>query len=113
MFDLEQWREVLDSLWRHKLRSGLTSLSVFWGMLMLVLLLGSGNGLQRGVTAQFEDDAVNSIWIYPGTTSMPYRGLSAGRNVQFTNTDYDRIRANEPAVDRISGRYYLCPLCSS
>jgi putative ABC transport system permease protein len=107
MFDLEQWREVLDSLWRHKLRSGLTSLSVFWGMLMLVLLLGSGNGLQRGVTAQFEDDAVNSIWIYPGTTSMPYRGLSAGRNVQFTNTDYDRIRANEPAVDRISGRYYL------
>jgi len=107
MVNLEQSREVFDSLWRHKLRSGLTSLSVFWGMLMLVLLLGSGNGLQRGVTFQFKDDAINSIWIYPGVTSMPYRGLPSGRSIQFTNSDYQDIRQEEPAVDRLTGRYYL------
>jgi len=107
MLNWEQSREVLDSLWRHKLRSGLTSLSVFWGMLMLVLLLGSGNGLQRGVTFQFKDDAINSIWIYPGVTSMPYRGLPAGRSIQLTNNDYDAIRQEESSVDRLTGRYYL------
>jgi putative ABC transport system permease protein len=107
MLNWEQSGEVLDSLWRHKLRSGLTSLSVFWGMLMLVLLLGSGNGLQRGVTYQFKDDAINSIWVYPGVTSMPYRGLPAGRFIELTNSDYDAIRQEESSVDRLTGRYYL------
>ena len=107
MFTREFWMEIGESLWRHKLRSTLTAFSVFWGMLMLVLLLGSGNGLRRGVEFQFKDDAINSLWLYPGTTSMPWRGLPTGRDIRFRNGDLQHIRKTEPSVEKLTGRYYL------
>jgi putative ABC transport system permease protein len=107
MWGAEFWGEIADSLWRHKLRSALTSFSVFWGMLMLVLLLGAGTGLRRGVEFQFRDDAIHSIWLYPGTTAKPWRGLPTGRDVRFRNADLERVDRTEPAVDRLTGRFYL------
>lgn len=107
MFELDKWREIGDSLWRHKLRTALTSISVYWGMFILVLLLGAGTGLQRGVEYQFRDDAVNSLWLRPGKTSMPYQGLSSGRNVEFKNEDYRLIKNSSDKIDHITGRFYL------
>jgi HlyD family secretion protein len=102
MFQREFWMEIGESLWRHKLRSTLTAFSVFWGMLMLVLLLGSGNGLRRGVEFQFKDDAVNSIWLYPGTTSRPWRGLPTGRDMRFRNAEVEHVRKTEAAeIERV------------
>lgn len=107
MFQREFWMEIGESLWRHKLRSALTAFSVFWGMLMLVLLLGSGNGLRRGVEFQFKDDAINSIWIWPGTTSMPWRGLPTGRDMRFRNAEVKHLQKTEPLVDKLTARYHL------
>ena len=71
-------RELLLEIWtsvrRNKLRTFLTGFSVAWGIFMLVILLGSGNGLKNGVTSNFGNYATNSIDLYGGRTSKPYMG---------------------------------------
>jgi putative ABC transport system permease protein len=73
---------------------------------MLVVLLAAGKGLRNGIEYQFRDDAVNSIWMWPGNTSIPFGGHPIGRKIQFTNADYDAIKAL-PGVEHITGRVYL------
>ena len=107
MFDYEKWEEIFSSIRRHKLRTILTALSVWWGIFMLVLLLGLGNGLQNSVEHNFRDDAINSLWLYPGRTSMPYKGLPPGRWLRFTNEDFDLIKNHVDGVEHITARYYL------
>ncbi|MCB0687126.1 MAG: ABC transporter permease [Saprospiraceae bacterium] len=92
---------------RHKLRTFLTALSVFWGILMLIILVGAGSGLENSAEYNFQDDAVNSIWIFRGRTSMPYKGLPPGRFIQFTNDDYNEVDKNIDEVDHLTARYYL------
>lgn len=107
MFDLDKWNEIFDSLQRHKLRTFLTALSVWWGIFMLIILMGAGKGLQNSVEHNFRDDALNSIWVYRGKTSEPYQGLPAGRQIQFTNADYDLISERIEGVEHTTGRYYM------
>ena len=107
MFDLDKWQEIFNSIRRHKLRTALTALGVFWGIFMLTLLLGAGEGLQNGVEYQFRDDATNSIFIRRGTTSMPFNGLPKGRNIQFFNEDYDYLANNIKEIDHLTARFYL------
>lgn len=106
MFDLDHWQEILASIRQNKLRTFLTGFAVAWGILMLVVLLGSGTGLANGIEYQFRDDAMNSIWVRSGTTSMPYKGLLAGRDVRFTNADYDKTRLEIDGVEHITARFY-------
>lgn len=105
MFDLDKWHEILSTIKKNKLRTFLTGFSVSWGIFMLIILLGSGNGLENGVTKQFEQDATNSIWIYRGQTSMPYKGFKPGRRIQFTNEDYEATKINIPGIEHISSRF--------
>src|SRR5262245_59964466 len=107
MFDIDTWQEILDTVRKNKLRTLLTGFSVAWGILILVVLLGSGQGLSHGVEYGFRDDATNSIWMRSGQTSVPYRGLRPGRNVQFTNDDYTMIREKIPGVDHITARFFI------
>ncbi len=107
MIDFDKWQEILSSIRRHKLRTFLTALGVFWGIFMLVLLLGAGNGLHNGIEYQFRDDATNSIWVRRGTTSMPYNGLPKGRRIQFSNKDYDFLSEQYPEAENLTGRFYL------
>jgi len=107
MLRLDTWQEILDTVRKNKLRTMLTGFSVAWGILILVVLLGSGQGLAHGVEYGFRDDAVNSIWMRSGQTSVPYKGLRPGRNVQFTNEDYELIRQGVPGVDHITARFFI------
>ncbi len=92
MIEIDTWQEIFDTVRKNKLRTFLTGFSVAWGILMLIVLLGSGQGLSKGVEYGFRDDATNAIWMRSGQTSVPWKGLRPGRNVQFTNEDYDVIR---------------------
>ncbi|MEP7049884.1 MAG: ABC transporter permease [Pseudomonadota bacterium] len=104
---LDALQEIFATLQRNKLRTALTALSVAWGMLMLVVLLGAGRGLQNGAAYEFRDDAVNSLWLYPGKTSLPFAGRGPGREVKLMNDDYDAILRSLPGVEHISARFYL------
>jgi putative ABC transport system permease protein len=107
MLDLDTWQEIFDTIRTNKLRSFLTGFSVAWGIFMLIVLLGSGQGLGHGVESQFKDDAINSIWVFPGQTSVPYKGLKPGRNVQLTNEDRDGIRTGVEGVEHITSRFRI------
>lgn len=99
--------EVADSLRTHKVRTALAVLTVAWGIFMLVLLLGAGRGIQNGVELQFKDDAVNSIRIYQGKTTIAYNGLPRGRSIRYSNEDYHQVRAKVGHVDKLTARYYV------
>lgn len=107
ILSLDRWQEIFETLRRNKLRTFLTSLSVAWGIFMLVLLLGAGTGLQNSVEHDFRDDAINSLWLWAGTTSEPFEGHAVGRRIEFTNEDYEDIRRSLEGVEYITGRFYL------
>jgi len=107
MIDIDKWQEIFTSIRRHKLRTALTAFGVAWGIFMLVALLGMGQGLQNGIEHDFRDDAVNSLWIRPGKTSMGYKGLKEGRYIQFDNSDYELLKNQFQEIDAITGRFYV------
>ncbi len=107
MFDSEKWGEIFDTIRKNQLRTILTAFSVFWGIFMLIFLLGAGNGLSNGVDHNFKDDAVNSIWIGGGQTSTAYKGMQPGRRIQLENEDLEFLRKTIPQVEFYSGRYNM------
>lgn len=106
MLDLDVWQEIASTVRENKMRTLLTGFSVAWGIFILVLLLGSGTGLARGIEYQFRDDAMNSIWVRSGQTSLPYRGLTPGRQVRFTNDDRSEVRRRVDDVEHLTARFY-------
>lgn len=107
MFDLDKWQEIFSTLKKNRLRTFLTSFSVAWGILLLIILLGVGNGLQNGVMHNFQDEAKNTIWIYSGRTSMEYKGLGKDRYIAFTNKDFETIKTQIKGVEHISAQFSI------
>jgi len=97
---IDQFQEIYDTLKKNKLRTALTGLSVSWGIFILIVLLGAGNGLKNGVMQNFSSRAVNRINLWSGTTSMPHNGLKSERRLQFTESEVDLIR-NEVVESRL------------
>lgn len=87
MFDYDKWQEILATMRKNKLRTFLTMFGVFWGIFMLLLLLGTGIGLERGVTKNFNGWATNSGFIWSNRTTMAYKGMQPGRYINFKNED--------------------------
>lgn len=106
MFDLDKWQEIYHTVKKNKLRTFLTAFSVSWGIFMLIFLLAFGTGFQNGVEGQFSDVATNSLWINAGQTSMPYRGMKSGKQVQMDNIDFNAIKDQIEGVDKITSRFY-------
>lgn len=107
MFELDKWQEIYSTVRKNKLRTFLTGFSVAWGIFMLIILLGSGAGLENGVHEQFKGGALNGVWISNGVTSMQYKGLKTGRRIKFTNEDYLSVKQTTRGADRISARLFL------
>jgi putative ABC transport system permease protein len=106
MFDIDKWQEIFSTIRKNKLRTFLTAFGVFWGILMLVLLLGAGQGLENSFHRDFSADAKKTIFVFTGRTSMSHQGMSPGRNIQFTDDDVQQTRSVK-GVNNISPRNRL------
>jgi putative ABC transport system permease protein len=84
---IDNFQEIYTTIRMNRLRTLLTGFSVAWGIFMLILLLGSGTGIQNGVINEFRNLATNSIMIHQGQTSKPFKGMQPGRPIEFTNVD--------------------------
>jgi putative ABC transport system permease protein len=87
---------------RNKMRTFLTGFAVAWGIFMLIVLLGAGQGLQNGVRSNFEGRAINSVSLTPGWTSMPYKGYRADRTIRFDERTVEFVRNNIPEAEYLS-----------
>lgn len=94
MFSRDTWKEIFDTIKKNKLRTFLSGFTVALGILIFVTLYGLGNGLVNSFDEFFKDDANNIFFIFPGQTSMPYKGYKANRRIEFDNSDLKDISEN-------------------
>lgn len=102
MFDIDRWHEIWVTITRNKTRSIMTCFGVYWGILMLVILLGSGTGLKNGVLGHFKGFATNSLFFSTDRTSESYKGYNKGREWDMRNRDVESIVENVNGIEDIS-----------
>ena len=102
MFDLDRWTEIWVTITRNKTRSLLTCFGVFWGILMLVILLGSGRGMQNGIMRSVNGFATNSAFFFADRTSESYKGFNKERQWNMRNRDVESIRREVKELSAIS-----------
>lgn len=106
MFDIDRWQEIWITITRNKTRSLLTCFGVFWGILMLVILLGSGKGMQNGIFKNVNGFATNSCFFYTERTGEPYKGYKKGRYWSMRNRDLEAIKQRVPGIKYISPMHW-------
>ena len=84
---LDLWQEIYGTIKRNKLRTFLTGFAVAWGIFMLIVLLGAGNGLIHAFEQNASERALNSIRLGGGWTTKSYAGLKEGRRIRMENKD--------------------------
>lgn len=104
MFDRDRWQEIWSSLTKNKLRTSLTAFGVFWGIFMLMVMLGSGSGLKNGVMNGMGDFATNSVFMWSRSTTVPYKGLPRNRWYNFKNDDIQVLKDNIEELELLSPR---------
>ena len=107
MFNKDRWNEILEALNANRFRTLLTAFGVFWGILILVLLLALTNGLKTGVSAGFNNFATNSMFMWSQGTSKPYKGLPKGRFFNFKLEDVAVLKDQVPELKYVSPRNQL------
>ena len=106
-FDTDRFNEVIQVLSQNKLRTFLTACGVFWGVFMLICMLGVGNGLQAGVGKSMGGFATNAMWIWGSSTAKPYNGFQPGRQIGFTSDDVEAIATSVDGVEHVCPRDQL------
>ena len=97
--DIDTYREIIDTLTRNKSRSFLTGFGVFWGVFMLVALMGGGKGLKEKLDKNFEGFAQNAVIIGAEQTTKPYKGFRKGRWWAMEYKDIDRLKQKVPELN--------------
>lgn len=100
--DIDSYREILDTLTRNKSRSFLTGFGVFWGVFMLVALIGGGQGLKEKLNQNFSGFATNAAMVWAQPTTKAYKGFRKGRIWQMDYKDVERLRQKVPELEVVS-----------
>jgi putative ABC transport system permease protein len=106
MLDIDGWQEILTTLRRNKLRTALTAIGVFWGIFILIVMIGVGSGLETGVSRRMSGFAHNAIYVWGQRTTMPHAGMQPGRRVQFDNRDAQALAKIE-SIEHLAPRNQL------
>ena len=107
MFNRDRWSEILEVLTKNWFRTVLTAFGVFWGILILIILLAAGKGLENGIRSDFDDIATNTMFIWTRSTTRAYKGLPKDRDFNFKLEDVQLLRQNFPQLRFISARNQL------
>lgn len=102
VLDIDDWREITATLRKNKLRTVLTGLGVFLGIVILLLMIGFGSSLERGVKRRMAGFATNAVFVWGQRTTMPYAGLPVGRQIAYDTRDIE-------ALARLPGVLHLAP----
>ncbi|MCL1821346.1 MAG: ABC transporter permease [Prolixibacteraceae bacterium] len=106
MFDIDRWNEIWSTLSKNKMRSLLTAFGVFWGIFMLIVMAGAGNGMKNGIYEGVAAFASNSAFLWTERTSEPYKGFKRGRYWEMDSEDVKYLRANLPEIDLLTPRNF-------
>ncbi len=104
IFDRDTWQEIFGSIQKNKVRTIITVVGVLWGIFIYIALSGAAKGLDNGFERQFENVAMNSMFIWAQSTSIPYEGFKTGRNPQLKIQDARTLRNNIPEIQFIAPR---------
>lgn len=104
IFDINRWQEIWFTITHNKSRSFLTAFGVFWGMFMLVVMVGAGVALQRGMSANIEGFATNSCFFWTESTTEPFKGFKKGRNWNIVNEDLPIL------IQKVPELQYMAPV---
>lgn len=107
MFNRDRWKEILEVLTTNWFRTVLTAFGVFWGILILIILLSAGKGLENGIRADFGDIATNTMFMWTRSTTKAHMGMPIGRNFRFKTEDVKTLREKFPQLRFISPRNQL------
>ncbi|SMC34006.1 ABC transporter permease [Cellulophaga tyrosinoxydans] len=107
MFNKDRWKEIIEVLTSNMFRTILTAFGVFWGILILIILLAAGKGLENGIKTDFGDIATNTMFMWSQATSKEYQGLPKGRRFNFKIEDVASLWENIPNLRFISPRNQL------
>ena len=100
---LDLFSEIWSTLRQNKLRTTLTGLAVSWGIIIIIVLIGTGNGLMNAFMNNANDTVQNIITVYPGSASKPYNGIKEGTVVRFNNRDIAFSEQFSEKIDRAFG----------
>ena len=104
IFDRDTWQEIFGSIQKNKVRTIITVIGVLWGIFIYITLSGSANGLDNGFEREFENIAMNSMFVWAQSTSKPYDGFKTGRRPQLKLQDAQTLRNNIPEIQFIAPR---------
>ena len=104
IFDFDTWQEIFGSIANNKIRTLITVIGVFWGIFIYITLSGSAKGLDNGFNREFQDMAMNSIFVWPQSTSLPYKGFKVGRNPQLSIQNAEILKNRIPEIEYIAPR---------
>lgn len=107
MFDLDKWQEIFYTIDKNRLRSFITAFNVAWGIFILIVLMGFGVGFQNGIKNEFSDDATNTMYFWSGRTSVAHKGMQPGRQIKFTNQDFEAIKEQVNGIEFLTGIYWV------
>jgi putative ABC transport system permease protein len=106
MIDLDSWQEIFATLRKNRLRTWLTGLGVFLGIVILLVMLGFGAGLEQGVKKNMAGFATNAVFAWGQRTSVPFAGMPANRPIQFDNRDVEALRRLD-SIEHLAPRNQL------
>ena len=104
LFDRDTWQEIFGSIRKNRLRTIVTVVGVLWGIFIYITLSGAAKGLDNGFDRQFQNVAINSMFLWSQNTSMPYEGFKTGRSLQLKIEDAQHLSNRIPELQYIAPR---------
>jgi len=104
LFSRDTWQEVYDSMSKNKLRTGITMVGVWWGILLLITLLGAARGMENSFNRLFGDFATNSVFVWGQSTSKPFKGFQEGKRVKLKLSHAKKIEENVEGIEFVVPR---------